>query len=163
MTRDNTQEGNTMTEYNEGDLVEAVKGETVIRGRLKADSLGHHLWVGDSGRTPENIESYGFTISVVEKAAAVVVLPKGVLLFDDGHVARWHEEILGWSITGYRRAWGDPDEILRNFGSDFTILEPVSETAKKVLDRVNGWWARDEHRGLPIFLSAVRLEFGVTS
>ena len=60
-------------EYNAGEIWEAVKGETVTRGRLHLN--GKYLWVGDSGRTPENLESYGFTLSIIEKAVAVFVLP----------------------------------------------------------------------------------------
>ena len=44
---------NTMTEYNEGDLVEAVKGESVVRGRIHqgGEYRGNrgYRYLGDSG------------------------------------------------------------------------------------------------------------------
>ena len=143
-------------EYTAGDLVEAIKGETVIRGRLKTDELGLHLWVGDSGRTPENLESYGFTLSIIEKAAAVVVLPTepGVYLDKD-------EDI--WSVNGFGSlrflmgysVFGNPENY-----APFTRLEPVSETAKKVLDRVNGYGIDNELDFEP-FLKKIAADFGV--
>jgi len=117
-------------DYSAGDLVEAVKGETVTRGRLKADELGLHLWVGDSGRTPENLESYGFTLSIIEKAAAVVVLPKEPGAYRDAIGNYWNLSGAGVWYGFYGESKGVQDNLpLRR-------LEPVSETAKKVLDRV---------------------------
>ena len=78
----------------------------------------------------------GWTVTVIEKAAPKVVLPRATIIFDKGFIATWWDESLSWSITGYERAWGDSDEILHIFGNQFVRLEPVSETAKKVLDRV---------------------------
>ena len=134
-----------MNEYTAGDLVEAVKGETVTRGRLHLN--GKYLWVGDSGRTPENLESYGFTLSIIEKAAAVVVLPtepglyttdtrdltRSMPLYQLNENSEWSTI---WAHMGEQKR--APAEILDGIApKTLTRLEPVSETAKKVLDRVH--------------------------
>ena len=118
-----------MTEYTAGDLVEAVKGETVTRGRLKAD--GDYLWVGDSGRTPENLESYGFTLRIVEKAAAVVVLPVEWGIYEDCEGSPWQLDHRGWVLLTTDPPGYEPENYV-----PFTPLAPVSQTAKKVLERV---------------------------
>ena len=138
-----------MTEYTAGDLVEAVKGETVTRGRLKAD--GDYLWVGDSGRTPENLESYGFTLSIIEKAAAVVVLPT-----EPGWYLDKDKDI--WTLTDsgtWIDEWGNLEDPKR--WAPLTRLEPVSVTAKKVLDRVRKVWPLYNDRDLEVLAA----EFGV--
>ena len=154
-------------EYTAGDLVQAVKGETVTRGRLIREGL--HLWVGDSGRTPENLESYGFTISIVEKAAAVVVLPTepGLYTTDTRDLTRSMPlyrlcENGEWSTIWAHRGeeTRTPAEILAGIKPEtLTRLEPVSETAKKVLERVSALW--------PIYndsaLDAIAEDFGVSA
>ena len=130
-----------MNEYNEGDLVEAVKGETVIRGLLvNICGLGRSLCLKLTlGIETDliHLEANGFTITVIEKAAPVVVLPKSTVKFASGPIVMWKENLLGWVITGHDDVWGNPDLIIKTFGSDFTILEPVSETAKKEIGRAH--------------------------
>lgn len=56
-----------MSAYNEGDLVRATKGETVIQGRMSAQP-GRTI-VTEFGDFPlHNLEFKGFTVEVVEKA-----------------------------------------------------------------------------------------------
>ena len=66
---------NDMTEYNEGDLVEAVKGESVVRGRIHqgGEYRGNrgYRYLGDSGALDEVYLKGGWTVTVIEKAAAV--------------------------------------------------------------------------------------------
>jgi len=133
-----------MNEYNAGEIWEAVKGETVTRGRLHLN--GKYLWVGDSGRTPENLESYGFTLRLIEKAAAVVVLPtepglyttnirdltRSVPLYRLNENGEWSTI---WPQRGEETR--TPAEIRDGINPEtLHPLKPVSETAKKVLDRV---------------------------
>ena len=146
-----------MTEYNEGDLVEAIKGDSFMRARLIEV---HGLLVLEAlGGTIQWYEKNGWTTAVIETAPPKVVLPKATVMFNGGFVATWWDESLSWSITGADRAWGDPDEILRHFGSDFTILEPVPETAKKVLDRVRAYLMSSVSLSA---LNDLRREFGAT-
>ena len=125
-TTNHNLKGNTMTEYNEGDLVEGVKGESVIRGRL--DNIGNLIIDGLDWRVASLIRN-GFTIRVVEEAAAVVVLPTEPGIYQDNGGDPWELTDFGW-------VFGDqvmsPDKF-----APFTRLEPVSETAKKVLTALN--------------------------
>ena len=154
----------TANEYNAGDLVEAIKGETVTRGRLKADELGLHLWVGDSGRTPENLESYGFTLSLIEKAAVVVVLPTEPGIYEgsnfpisDGYSPYRLTRGGFWDHLGA----GVTMTLMHGAGT-LTRLEPVCETAKKVLDRVASWWEFGPPTVWAEELLNIGIEFGVT-
>ena len=136
---------NDMTEYNEGDLVEAVKGETVIRGPLvNICGLGRSLCLKLTlGIETDliHLEANGFTITVIEKAAPVVVLPtkpgaymsnRGSLwVLDDNH--HWLD-FSAWSGNVNNVAAANPAY------HPFTRLEPVSETAKKVLRALGDWW-----------------------
>ena len=151
-----------MTEYNEGDLVEAVKGETVIRGLLvNICGLGRSLCLKLTlGIETDliHLEANGFTITTIEKAEPVVVLPTELGVYEDHEGDLWQLNVNGWKLL----TSDPPDAFKPENYAPFALLAPVSETAKKVLDRMNGWWAHDEHRGLPIFLSALREEFGAT-
>jgi len=155
-----------MSEYNEGDLVEAVKGERLVRGRvyLPAGPFGAEAIEG--GGTLRWYESEGFTLTVIEKAAPKVVLPS-----EPGHYID-HESDL-WTVTTNGR--GDPEwHHLGNFVpldqlpryAPFTKLEPVSETAKKVLDIVRkNQWANlnGEHVLSALVLDSIAADFGVAS
>ena len=147
--------------YGRGDVVSLQFGNTdsVITGTLK----GGDLFVGDSKRTLYALLVDKWTITMHKEFVPEVVLPTEpgtyatyvdssrpqiIHKLNDG---RWANANQNYYMTDKMVAHCLP----------LTRLEPVSETAKKVLDRVNGWWAHDEHRGLPIFLSALRAEFGV--
>ena len=147
-----------MTEYKEGDLVEGVKGESVIRGRL--DNIGNLKIDGLDWRVAGLIRS-GFTITVIEKAAPVVVLPT-----EPGAYATNHGSVF---VLNERHDWLDFSVwrgSVNNLAATnpayhpFTRLEPVSETAKKVLDRVNGYGIDDELDFEP-FLKKIAADFGV--
>ena len=147
-----------MNDYNEGDLVEAVMGETVIRGRLS--SAGKYLWVGDSGRTPENIESYGFTVSIIEKAPPKVVLPTEpgfyITAYNDPDVFELYlsgDWFLGDVAISEAR-------VICDGGNQLTRLEPVPETAKKVLDRLDVWEIHEGADSREVFAKVAK-EFGV--
>ena len=51
--------------------------------------------------------------------------------------------------------------MLHDGGNQLTRLEPVSETAKKVLDRVHDWYTDGGKCEQLTFLAAVAVEFGV--
>ena len=146
-----------MTEYNEGDLVEAVKGESLIRARLvqRPDAL----WLGAGGSTVQYYEILGYTITVIAKAAPVVVLPTepGAYMCSRGSlwVLNGNHDWLDFSAgTG-----GVNNQAAANpFYHPFTPLAPVSETAKKVLDRVRKVWPLYNDRDLEVLAA----EFGVT-
>lgn len=126
----------TETTYSHGDLVEAVRDDTVIRGRASA-SFGKHL-LGLSGRIMEELEENGFTLTVIEKAAPKNVLPTeaGVyadregdflIVYEDGDVQSVEVAKEGQSVK--RRPIAADSDF-----APFTRVEPVPVTAKKVLD-----------------------------
>jgi hypothetical protein len=59
--------------YAEGDLVEAVKGDAVVRGRIYDRSF--NAWAINEFAAIEHYERNGFTVTVIEKAKPKVVLP----------------------------------------------------------------------------------------
>ena len=142
-------------EYTAGDLVEAVKGESLVRDRIvKRDT---YLAIGVTGSTVLFYQNSGYTITVIEKAAPVVVLPTEPGAYKNG----------GWSgviVLNNSGRWLDDfgHYLTMAPGTKLTRLEPVPETAKKVLDRVAKAW-----NGYPWFefdnnLDAIARDFGVT-
>src|SRR4051794_18086719 len=64
-----------MSEYNAGDLVEAVKGERVVRDRIVVGEgmfFAARIYIGDPSLvSPSALSSYidsGYTVTVIEKA-----------------------------------------------------------------------------------------------
>lgn len=165
-----------MTEYNEGDLVEAVKGDTVIRGRLVVlYGVGSNPVIDITLPIKTDVvhlKANGYKVTVIEKAAPKVVLPS-----EPGHYLDKDSDV--WALT--TNGHGDPEwHLLGGFVrlekvvgyAPFTKLEPVSETAKKVLDAVrhNAEKSRShEFNGKPVYditevdLEGIGEEFGVTS
>lgn len=123
----------------EGDLVEAVKGEDVIRGRARLAGEDYMWWIGASGRSAGNLEALGFTLTVVEKAAPPLPTEPGLYVDKDGDP---------WRFLGGRplnREW-----------APYTRLEPVPETVKRVADYLRGYGRR-------LAADDVEEHFGVTS
>jgi hypothetical protein len=155
-------------EYNEGDLVEAVKGETRMSGRL-ADALMGDLGIDGMGWPIRSLEREGFTITVIEKAKPKVVPPTDVGFYLSRESKLWTLEVNGYWRDDYdytRR----PDEAEAH--APFTRLEPRAVTAKAVLDRLavaiaNNSLDEGTHDELRESLAAVIAEivdeFGVTS
>jgi hypothetical protein len=53
-------------------------------------------------------------------------MTKGIIRFiEGGEVAVWRENMIAWSVTGSARAWGDPGELLRQFGP-YEVIEAYS-------------------------------------
>ena len=148
-----------MTEYNEGDLVEAICGESLIRDRLvkRLDSLAF----GTSGGTIQWYENLGWGLTVIEKAPPKVVLPTKPWIYQDAGKRLW---MRGEDCTDIspQPFWWEVDSGLTGIPTDLplTPLEPASETAKKVLDRVEQFWLG----GVTVWAALVNLrhDFGVT-
>ena len=153
-----------MNEYNEGDLVDAVKGETIIRGRLTME--GQHFWLGDSDRTVSGLTSQGgYTITVIEKAPPKVVLPTdpGVYVTTHGSVFVLNSDrdwldFSAWNASVNNLAVANPAY------HPFTRLEPAHVTAKKVLGRVSEGVPTSPAyvaNGMARIIGAIGVEFGV--
>lgn len=94
-----------MSEYNEGDLIEAVKGEDIVRGRLQRDTCAGDLYV--HGWCIEPLLRDGFTITIIERAKDGVILPIVPGLYVAGDTADsetyapllyWLDKELQWSV-----------------------------------------------------------------
>ena len=130
-----------MSEYQEGDLIEAVKGESVVRGRLHQGTQPYskqYRYVGDFADVDYYIRQ-GFTVTVLEKAAPPLPTEPGHYLDKDGH---------HWELPSV----GELDP----YWAPYTRLEPVPVTVQKVIDYLvsecaNGW-----------LIEGVRKHFGVS-
>ena len=154
-----------MNQYDNGDLVEAVKGETIIRGRLTME--GQHFWVGASDRTVSGLTSQGgYTITVIEKAPAKIVLPDvaGAMIFweteDCRLFAYLDPEVWLWSHNNCE--FGSQDMLEEIGNHSITVLAPVPAIAKTLLDRFSEWGDGEDRMPLDAFLGKVSREFGVS-
>jgi hypothetical protein len=149
--------------FAEGDLVEAVKTEiassTLLRGVLKSTGWENDFILQAQGFSPEinELEAKGFTLTLIEKATPPLPTQQGWYTDQEGDI---------WRVDSFARLWCigsvEDDENPSDY-APFTRLEPVAETAKKVLDRV-----LEEYGTLPLrfvsdVLPIVAKEFGVTS
>ena len=122
-----------MTEYNAGDLVEAVKGDTVIRGRLnhRAELRPTMALCCDM----LYLEANGFTVTLVERATPPLPTEPGIYSDVDGDI--WLLSLTRvWTILTDEHRARITDDVAPEDGAPFTRLEPVPVTAKRVLDRV---------------------------
>lgn len=163
-----------MQEFHEGDLVEAVKGEAVMRARLVKD--GEHLRLNPSPYFIPKIEILlkdGYTVTVVEKAAAPLPTEPGVYITPSGsqdYLAEYHTDhhevhYLNTAGNWCDIGWGAPLSH-----DSLTRLEPVPVIAKRVLDDVKA--ASTSQPGNPtsawrlsldsIDIAGIAAEFGVT-
>lgn len=146
-----------MSEYNEGDLVEAVKGDCTIRGRLVPSQVG--LRLEDAGWSIAGFEMDRWAVTVIEKAAPKLPDEPGVYIESGkpvSHASIWTLAPNGkWLCAANAKYDGRAAEF-----APFTRLEPVPVTAKKVLDEVRGhgtFWAGAKT------LDDIAKQFGVTS
>ena len=132
-----------MTEYNEGDTIEATKGDVYLRGKLSKSVLGS-LGILAAGWTIQGLTADGFTITVIEKATPKVVLPNEPGVYKDREGDIWVLDLHG--------EWMCPTSPYDNHRAleyaPFTRLEPVPVTAKKVLAAVRKVWPLYNHSEL---------------
>ena len=125
-----------MTEYNEGDLVEAVKGTDVRRGLVTTPS--GHLHAKLQSKCLHNYEAEGWTLTVIEKAAPKNVLPTEAGFYvgdyDRSPSGKILIELLGTAewVDNTDSRYLDV-EWVQKLGN-LTRLEPVPVTAAKVID-----------------------------
>jgi len=146
----------TEPELMAGDLVEAVKGFRVVRDIVHLGAgpiFGGRLYLGvPSLFGTTQIESYiesGYTLILIDRTKPPVVLPTevGYYIACDGGMDRIEFE----------------GELLPERYAPYTKLEPVAETAKRVLDRV-----MDATGAAPTSFTSEKIlevaaEFGATS
>ena len=157
-----------MSEFREGDLVEAVKGETVMRARVYRDTE----WLDGAGRSIAGLRGDGFTVTLIERAKPALPTEPGVyapLGKAPSHAVRLFKLKPG---DGW---WEDSRPVVPHTMRDLedwaaegslTRLEPVPDAARKVLDAVEEAMDRcdwplsiDDSEAV---LNEVKAQFGVT-
>ena len=147
-----------MTEYNERDLVEAVKGERVLRGRVMllvgVPLLPTHSDEVSKALSIQWLINQGWTVTTIERATPPLPTEPGWYLTSDD-VAVYLADDGYWTVPS---TYGQTGEEMAKYGP-FTRLEPVPVTAKRVLDAVSTFaWAD----GFTAQLETVAKRFGVT-
>ena len=150
-----------MQEFHEGDLVEAVRGETVIRGRASHPQRGREAlgisFVGIAWYYLDWLADHGFTLTVIEKAAPPLPTEKGWYLANTG-------EAVYLAADGYWTApasFGVTGEDMGKY-APFTRLEPVPATAKRVVDWIDEWEDSRDSWNRQDMVKEAYAEFGVT-
>ena len=131
-----------MSEYNEGDLVEAVKGDTVIRGRL--DHRAELTLTTALTSDMRHLKATGYVVTVIERATPPLPSEAGIYVDRDGDT--WlHTNTGGWSFLtdGYHRVRIVDIDAAEN--APFTRLEPAPVTAKRISDWL--WEHRNDIKG----------------
>ena len=115
-----------ISNYSQGDVVSCQYGNTdsFIKGTLNGDN---NLYIGRSGRSLLSLLREGWTVTTIKKFVPKIVVPRAIVQFEGGQIASWNDEILGWLVTGEVHGWGTSDSLIFRFGSEFTILGPVTK------------------------------------
>ena len=164
------------TIFSVGDLVEARKGERVIRDRIhKGDSLffGASKYLGNPSMVgPSSLEGFkdqGFTLFLVEAATPPLPTEPGVYLDKWGDTWQLSEETSAFAERWFLGSDFMTHNVARGY-APFTKLEPVPDTAKKVLDAVRERTSYRYHElgtkmqgRLSADLNRVAIQFGTKS
>ena len=125
-----------MSDFNVGDLVEARKGECIIRDRVQvSERWPDSLFLGDSPYA-EILNWYtvhGFTLSLVEAATPPLPTEPGVYLDKWRDTWQLSEETSAFAERWFLGSDFMTHNVARGY-APFTKLEPVPDTAKKVID-----------------------------
>jgi hypothetical protein len=111
-----------MAKFQEGDLIKATKGDTVIKGRLKR-GFGGGLMIEDAGWGVESLTKEYFSLKLVERPAPT---DPGVYEYGD-----YHETVVlhangTWFCHGDGSlCWQMTEKDVRDFGP-YTKLVPES-------------------------------------
>jgi len=156
------------TVYEVGDLVEIEQGEEFHRGRVyDVGSSAIMLRVpGAPGLTPHELTLGGWIVTVAEKSKPPVVLPTEPGVYIDATSGLWRFTQKGYLAlqANGSAGWFGADH-LREL-APFTRLEPVAETAKKVLDRLDALDSELSRASCSMtkgHILTLAAEFGVTS
>lgn len=148
-----------MDEFNKGDLVEAVNGETVIRGRMQ--EIGGELLLPLTLAMRSDIAhltANGFTLSTIEKALPPLPTEPGIYAGKSGSI---------WELGGSGGWWCLSNPMTQPVadGAPFTRLAPVAEVLGKMLAEPIGVRRTPESTTYTLdsrILANVAAEYGVT-
>lgn len=125
-----------MSDWREGDLVEATKGETVIRGRLQASGYDNpDLVLTLALRSdPLHLIANGFEVTVIERGPDPLPVAPGYYADKNGGV--WQVSAHGYLAVDVKGSagWFTGDH-LQQF-APFTRLRPEREVAADVIESV---------------------------
>jgi len=140
-----------MKTLSEGDLIEATLGDTVLRGRLNRFEQ-----MPGVGRTPASLDLDGYRVRLIEKAVPALPTEPGFYLDDLGYC---------WSLEreGNWRWGGETYDTVPAHHLPIQKLEPVADTAKKVLERVELILSAGGIHALPNAFGGLAKEFGIQS
>ena len=143
-----------MTDYNELDLVEAVRGEEIIRGRVT-----DNYCIGRTGRTIGYYELHGFTVTRIERVVPLPTEP-GAYSSRTGsvHVLTSDGQWLDFSLWNGTPWLAPPTDY-----APFVPLEPVSVTARDVLECIKREYGENFLNNSDPYLNEVAEIFGVTN
>ena len=124
-----------MQEFHEGDLVEAVKGEELHRGRLIVSWFDgkRRLILSGAASVPyiDLAENHGWTLTVIKKATPPLPTESGLYLSskEGGPWVFELDEQRGWSLLNTDSPFRIGDGHLES-NAPFTRLEPTAITAR---------------------------------
>jgi hypothetical protein len=147
-----------MTEYKVGDLVEAVKGENIVRGRLTEDACTGDLYM--HGWCIKPLLRDGYTVTLVEAAPEPLPTEPGAYLDDRGNVVQLTAETTDYEERWFNEYGAYMTHTEARDRTPFTRLEPVSETASRVINRLV---EQAEMHGEELWgVQQIKNDFGVT-
>jgi len=134
-----------MEQFKEGDLVEAVEGENIVRGRLSTDACSGDLYM--HGWAIKPLLRDGYTLTLIDRPKPKVELPTepGVYIDKDGD------------------PWPFKSQSLDPKWAPYTRVEPVPVTAKRVFERIESVYGEDYFHNSNESWNLVAREFGVTN
>jgi len=155
-----------MSDFNVGDLVEARKGECIIRDRVQvSERWPDSLFLGDSPYA-EILNWYtvhGFTLSLVEAATPPLPTEEGAIItWNKGYAQETAvlEKTNQWLYNGNNFETAEIEQAID--GHPFTRLEPVPDIARKVIDATIRTF-NSKGGNIVDALMSVSQEFGVES
>ncbi len=153
-----------MTDFHEGDLIEAVKGKAKIGG-VVSNWSGGGLGIEDTGWSIEALVTHGYTVAVIERAKPALPTTPGAYKYDGG----WCSVAVLNDVGEWRDVYGNRLTVTHLDAPRLTPLAPVAETAKKVLDalvdvslRITGTVDSPYRSIYDDNWDAIAAEFGVT-
>ena len=140
-----------MTDFAEGDLVEAVKGDTVIRGRL--DHRAELKLTMALASDMLHLKASGYVVTVVERATPPLPTEMySVIRYRSFLPLVRHEDGLWYHVgfQGYMHKDGSQvgrtsAQVVAERGTNFEVLEPASIIVKRISDWL--WEHRNDIKG----------------
>lgn len=161
-----------MSDFHEGDLVRIERDHVIVQDRLasSASAPGRlYLPAQKGGTYVDALRTHGWKVTVIERAKPALPTEPGLYCVGGnttgvGGTVQLNVDKEWWWVGNEYQP--QPKKIDAGYITEFlaplTRLEPVPETAKKVLDRLSSWWEFGPPQNFLDEFAAVAAEFGVT-